>query len=225
MSLSDRLDFRITRSTFVAIQTAIQFVPDLLELVTDEHRQQEGHRLRHYVRRQEVETEAVEDDTWSQHVRRHDVSTQRSQHEVHIAVAEKYSVDEKRRTERDQRPHNSGVDERDSAHVFRAVVTQRHLGERVVQRPEVAGRVERRLRHGALHHPDDVHHLVEQRQTELVARREHGQHSNDVEPQNEDDDGAVDRPRFRASARLVPTVTAVFRPPTATVVETEQLHT
>ena len=59
---SDRVDFIVAQSTFFSVQTALQFGVDTPKPKADEHRQQECHHLRKYVRRHEVKMYGVQDN-------------------------------------------------------------------------------------------------------------------------------------------------------------------
>jgi len=74
MLLSELLNVQLRHTTLWIIQTALQLLGDLLELMTEDHCQHESCRQREYVCRHEVETEKKHCNAGNEQVRYGNVS-------------------------------------------------------------------------------------------------------------------------------------------------------
>jgi len=195
--LPQNLDVRLRHLSPVVVEKTCQTPVELPELVTEDQRQHERRSLRKYVRRHDVENDGGHDHARNERVACEDVVLKRGQIEVVAYVSgDQQEVDEQRRAGRDDRPRHCGAERGESSRVSRAGIVQDLLVEHDRQPAAEAGRAERRLRDGALDEPADRLKLVEQRRTELVVARERGNHSDGVDPQQDDNEDRVNHARI-----------------------------
>ena len=98
MFLSERLNVRVRHMTLLIIQTKLQRLNDVSELMTEDLRQHECHYLREYVRRHKVEDEQARDNTRNEWVRYDNVILERSYHHIRKTVGEKQTIHHESRT-------------------------------------------------------------------------------------------------------------------------------